>query len=157
LAAGLAAGLRACFAATFRAGFAVTLLEVFAAGFAAGFAAILLEAFDAAFTGAFEATLTVGFADDLVIGFKGCLDLSFTAGLVFLTALVVMVGVSLGLDFFVEVLLSDAERKRPDSKLPRFLLVPDPSTFLATINLSMPPPNRQLALRALLRPMSSSP
>ncbi|CAB4607446.1 unannotated protein [freshwater metagenome] len=156
-AAVFAAGLAATFAVALAAGFAAALVEVLATGFAvfagafaAGLAAGFAAGFAAAFAGVFAADFAAGFAAALVAGLAAVfaagfavlatgLAAAFTAGLVAVFAAgfavleveAVMTGVSLALVFFEDEVLSAAERRRLDSKPPRFLPVPASESFFA--------------------------
>jgi hypothetical protein len=142
-AAGFAAGFAAAFAAGFAAAFVGAFAAVLAAGFAVDFVAGLAGAFEATladalaaglaagftagFTAAFVAGFVAGFAADLAAG----LAEDFAAGFADLDVEAVMTGVSLALVFFDDEVLSAAERRRLDSKPPRFLPVPVSESFFA--------------------------
>jgi hypothetical protein len=137
----LAAGLAAALVELFAAGFAV-FAGAFAADFAAGFAPALAGVFAADFAAVFAAGLAAGlaaalaagfatFATGLAAAFAAGLVAGFAAGFAVFEVEAVMTGVSLALVFFEEEVLSAAERRRLDSKPPRFLLVPVSESFFA--------------------------
>jgi len=145
----LAAGLAGVFEVDFAAGFAF-FSGAFAADFAAGFEAALAGVFETDFAAGFEADFTAGLAAAFAAGFAALatgLAAAFTAGLVaafvavfaavfaaglaVLEVETVMTGVSLALVFFEEEVLSAAERRRLESKPPRFLPVPASESFFA--------------------------
>jgi hypothetical protein len=111
------------------AGFAGALAGVFAIAFAAGLAAVFAAGLAAALAAGF-AVFATGFAAAFTTGFVACLVAGF-AVFEFLEVEAVMTGVSLALVFFVGEDLSAAERKRLDSKPPRFLPVSE--SFLANV------------------------
>ncbi|CAB4612581.1 unannotated protein [freshwater metagenome] len=149
LEAGFAEDFAAGFAATFAGALVAGLAAVFATGlvavFAAGFA-VLATGLAAGFAVALTGVFATGLAADLVAGFAAGfavlatgLAAAFTAGLVAVFAAgfadfeveAVMTGVSLALVFFEDEVLSAAERRRLESKPPRFLPVPVPESFFA--------------------------
>jgi MFS family permease len=148
LAAGLAAAFAAGLVAVLATGFAVlatgfaVFAEVFAAGLAAGFAAAFAGVFAADFAAGFAAALVAGLAavfaagfavlaTGLAAAFAAGLVADFAAGFAVLEVEAVMTGVSLALVFFEDEVLSAAERRRLDSKPPRFLPVPVSESFFA--------------------------
>jgi len=126
------------FVGAFVAVFAGAFAAVFAAGFAVGFSAAFAAGFAAVLTVDFDVPAEVVFATGLAFaaGFATVFAAGFGAaafGCVFFTALVAMVEVSLALEVFVPEVLSAEERKRLDSKPPRFLPEPASTAFLATV------------------------
>jgi hypothetical protein len=137
-AAALAAGFAELFVGVLVAVFAGAFAAVFAAGLAADFAAVLTADFAAVLTADFDVPEEVVLATGLA--FAAAFVTVFAAGFgaaafgcVFFTALVAMVEVSLALEVFVPEVLSAEERKRLDSKPPRFLPEPASTAFLTTV------------------------